>query len=286
MNKNELKKKIIIGSANFDKGYGVVPAKMSQIEINKILNLSKKNNIYKIDTADGYLKNKNIFKNIDKKFKFITKIRPDYKWISLDYCEQKIENHFKKFYGNKIETLLFHDIKILFSKKGLQIFRNLENLKKKYFKKIGVSIYNTNCLNYLTLNYNLDVVQCPYNILDQRIIRSGWFAKLKDKKIETHIRSVFLQGLLVNKFAYKKQYFKKWEVHFFEWFKSLKKNNISPIDYCLNDLLNYEFDRIIIGINSYSHLKEILRFKTIKNKKKVLKFKINDLKLIDPRNWK
>ncbi len=42
MNKNELKKRIIIGSANFDKRYGVIPTKMTQIEINKILNLSKK----------------------------------------------------------------------------------------------------------------------------------------------------------------------------------------------------------------------------------------------------
>jgi len=42
--------------------------KIRYSEIQKILNLTKKNNIYEIDTAQGYLKNKNIFKNIDKKF--------------------------------------------------------------------------------------------------------------------------------------------------------------------------------------------------------------------------
>ena len=282
----KLKKRLIIGSANFDKIYGAIPAKINRIEIKKILDLAKKNNIYKIDSADGYLKNKSIFKHIDKKFQFITKVSPDYRWTSLNYCQEKIENHFKKFHGNKIRTLLFHDIKILFSKKGMQIFKNLESLKKKYFKKIGVSIYDTECLNYLVHNYNFDVVQCPYNILDKRIVHSGWLDKLKDKKIETHIRSIFLQGLLVNKFASKKKYFNKWQAFFFEWFQSLEKNNISPIDYCLNDLLNYEFDQIIIGINSYNHLEEIIKFKNIKNKNKVLNFKTNDLKLIDPRNWK
>ena len=94
MNKSELKKRIIIGSANFDKRYGVIPSKISKIEIKKILDLSKKNSIYKIDTAEGYLKKNNIFENVNKKFKFVTKINPNYKWISLDYCEKKNRKSF------------------------------------------------------------------------------------------------------------------------------------------------------------------------------------------------
>ena len=64
------------------------------------------------------------------------------------------------------------------------------------------------------------------------------------------------------------------------------KNNISPIDYCLNDLLNHDFDQIIVGINNYDNLKEILDFKLIKNKDEMFDFKINNIRLIDPRNWK
>ena len=39
---------------------------------------------------------------------------------------------------------------------------------KKYFNKIGFSIYDTNNLEYLSENYNFDVLQCPYNILDKK----------------------------------------------------------------------------------------------------------------------
>jgi len=286
MNKANLKKRIIIGSANFAQKYGAAPIKLDKNEIKKILNLSKKNNIFKIDTADSYFNEINLFKNIDKKFKFITKMKPDHRWTSLDFCQEKIENHFKKFNGNEIQTLLFHDTDILFKKIGTKIFQNIETFKKKkYFKKIGLSIYDTECLNYLIPNYSFDVVQCPYNILDKRIINSGWFNKLKDKGIEIHIRSIFLQGLLTNKLVYKKKYFKKWRFFFLKWFQSLENNNISPIDYCLSDLLNHDFDQIIIGINSYDNLKEIINFKIIKNKK-MLNFKKTELKLIDPRNWK
>jgi aryl-alcohol dehydrogenase-like predicted oxidoreductase len=287
MNKYELKKKIIIGTANFTQKYGADPKKISHKEIKKILNLAKENGIYKIDTAEAYLKNKGVFKNVEKKFKFLSKITPDPRWVSLEFCQTQLENHFKVFNKNKVETLFFHNMKILFTKNGLKIFKNLELLKKKkYFQKIGLSIYDTNCLDFITTNYNFDVVQCPYNILDKRILTSGWFDKLKDQGIEIHIRSVFLQGLLVNKLVYKKKHFNKWKNLFFEWFQYLENNNISPIDYCLNNLMSYDFDQIIIGINSYNNLNEIINFKEIKKNIKLIDFKLSDTKLIDPRKWK
>ncbi len=286
MNKTELKKSFIIGSANFTQKYGVDSTKINHDEIRKILNLAKKNSIHKIDTAQAYLKKKNTFKNIDKKFKFSTKIIPDSRWVSLEFCQKKLEEHFNTLNNNRVETILFHDIKILLTKNGPKIFKNLESLKKKkYFYKIGLSIYDTDCLNYIISNYNFDVVQCPYNILDKRIVYSGWLAKLKNKGVEIHIRSIFLQGLLVNKSIHKKKYFRKWQKKISEWFTWLEKNNISPIDYCLNDLLYQDFDKIIIGINSSINLKEIINFKKI-NKNKMINFDISDTKLIDPRNWK
>ena len=286
MNKINFKKKIVIGTANFTQKYGADSKKVNFNEINKILEIAKKNKIYNFDTAESYLKSKKVFKKIDKKFKFFSKIKPSLKWVSLEFCQKKIEDHLNIIDRKYFKTILFHDTKILFSKKGKKIYKNLEELKKKkYFQKIGISIYDTNELNYLTTNYNFDVVQCPYNILDKRILKTGWLDKLKYMGIETHVRSIFLQGLLVNKLVYKKKYFKKWKNFFFEWFKYLENNSISPIDYCLSDLLKNDFDKIIIGINNSQNLKEILNFKNI-SKNNMIKFNISDTKLIDPRNWK
>lgn len=268
MNKHTLKKRLVIGTANFTQKYGAQPIKVNINQINKIFNLAKKNQIYEIDTADAYLKNKTFFKKIDRKFKFTSKIIPNQKWSSLEFCQHQLENHFKKFNYNTIKTILFHDIKILFTNNGKKIFKNLESLRQRnLFDKIGISIYDTNSLAYLTSNFDINVVQCPYNILDKRVVTTGWFEKLNKLGIETHVRSIFLQGLLVNKFVYKKKYFKKWHNFFFNWFKSFNNLDISPIDYCLSDLLNHDFDKIIIGINSSNDLKKIINFKTIKKKK-------------------
>ncbi len=286
MNKANFKSRLIIGSANFTQNYGVDSIKVKNEEIKKILNLAKKNNINKIDTAENYLKNNFLFTNINKQFKIFSKIKPDSKWLSLEFCQKKLEDHLKSFNKNSFEIIFFHDIRILFTKNGLKIFKNLEELKKrKYFKKIGISIYDTNCLNYLIKKYHFDAVQCPYNILNKKILTTGWFERLKHHKIETHIRSVFLQGLLVNKSLYKIKYFKKWQKFFFEWFQKLDKNKISPIDYCLNDLIKHDFDKIVIGINDSNNFREIMNFK-ITDKNKMINFNINDTKLTDPRNWK
>ena len=285
MNRSQLKKRIVIGTANFTQKYGLKKTKVKQSEIIKIFNLAKKHKISKIDTADVYFKNKNILKDFSKKFKFITKIKPDERWTSLEFCEKKIERHLSRLSCNRVETFLIHDVKILFNKNGSKIFKNLEQLKNKYFKKIGISIYEVDRLDFLTSNYSIDVIQCPFNIIDKRILNTGWFNKLKKLNIEIHARSIFLQGLLVDEFFYKRKYFKKWEYNFLKWFQWLKSNKISPIDYCLTDLLKSDFDQIIVGINDCNNLKEIINFKKIKKSGKFFDLNKNDLNLIDPRNW-
>jgi len=79
MNRNNFIKKFVIGSANFVKKYGLNASIINPIEIKKILNLAKINNINKIDTADSYMNKYNIFKKISEKFDFITKMKPDQK---------------------------------------------------------------------------------------------------------------------------------------------------------------------------------------------------------------
>lgn len=287
MNKSEFKKRIIIGSANFDQKYGIKNKKINNEEITKIINFAISNKIFMIDTAHAYLKTNEIFKNIDRRFKFITKIKLDKQWTSLNFCKRILKSHLTSFKNKKIQTLLIHDIKILYTKFGSRIFKNLLILKKnKYFKKIGVSIYDPKCLNYITSSYKIDIVQCPYNIFDKRIINSGWFRKLKKKKIQVHARSIFLQGLLVDSDLHKNKYFKEWKSIFSNWFKYLIKNKISPVQYCINDLLSHDFDKIIIGINSEDNLKEIFNFKVLKKKFKFINMSASESKLIDPRKWK
>ena len=63
-------------------------------------------------------------------------------------------------------------------------------------EKIGYSIYSPKCLKEIYQNWKPDIIQIPYNILDNRFEKGGWLNLLTRDKVIIHARSIFLQGLL------------------------------------------------------------------------------------------
>jgi len=64
-------------------------------------------------------------------------------------------------------------------------------------RRIGVSVQSPEQLAALLGRFPLDLVQAPLNVLDQRLLREGWPERLRARGIELHVRSPFLQGLLL-----------------------------------------------------------------------------------------
>ena len=201
-------RKIIIGTANFGMKYGLGYKNVNQKEIKKILSFGKKNGIRTLDTAPSY---KNAFENLRRNkienWDIISKIPSIPKNIdNINHHIQKIFfSNLKKINLSKIHTILIHDEKdILNVTKGKKILKILNHFKKeKLVKRVGCSIYDSHKVKRVIKNYDFDVIQCPYNIFDKRLVDSGLFRLLKKRKINIHLRSIFLQGLLLKK---KKRY--------------------------------------------------------------------------------
>ena len=70
-----------------------------------------------------------------------------------------------------------------------------------------------------------DIVQFPLNVFDQSFNDKSYLKSLKQKKIELHARSIFLQGTLLKNMNNHK-YFKKWKNHFLKWESFLKLNKL------------------------------------------------------------
>ena len=85
----------------------------------------------------------------------------------------------------------------MLTKKGTKIFETLKEAKKKIIKKYGYSIYSFSNLKKICNKVKPDIIQCPYNILDRRLTEKNNLNFLKKNSIEVHVRSVFLQGLLL-----------------------------------------------------------------------------------------
>ena len=64
-------------------------------------------------------------------------------------------------------------------------------------EKIGVSVYEPAEALQAAMDTRIDIIQIPYNVLDRRLDRVGFFAKAHENRKEVYARSAFLQGLLL-----------------------------------------------------------------------------------------
>ncbi len=278
--------KIIIGSANFGQVYGISKNRINLDNAKNICNYAIKKKVKFIDTASSYKNSHKIISNLDKRLQVITKILPCKKWKNFDYCLKKIQDIKIELKNKDINTILFHDEKFLLKKKSFKIYKNLEKLKKKgFYKNLGVSIYDFRNVKFLIKKYKIDVIQCPFNIFDQRLVSTNLLPWLRSKKIKVHVRSIFLQGLLLDSKYRKNSLFKTWENELINLNNYINENNLKIIDLCMSFVNSYNIDGYIVGIDSIKNLKEIMNFKKIKR----IDFNIfakKNKKLIDPRKWK
>ncbi len=287
-----MKKKIIIGSANFNQIYGIKKNFIKSKEINKLLNFAQKNKIKKIDTSPAYNKSEKIIGLFSKKkIKVISKIPQLPKNLKKNqiknWVTQSITKSLENLKVKKFECILLQDAEVLLSKNGKEIYKCMKNIKnKKLTNKIGISIYEFNKLKKIFSKFQFDTVQVPFNILDQRLVTTGWLKKFKKKNIEVHARSIFLQGLLLlrsKQLPKKLNYLKK---HWVIWENWLKKNKFNPLQVCLSFVLKYKnLDGVIVGQNNLEQFKQIIKLRLIKKNFILPNLKIPNRKLIDPRQW-
>ena len=285
-----LNNKIIIGTANFDQKYGVRSKKIDQNGIRKIINYAFKKKINKFDTSASYKNSEKILGNLlQKKTKVITKLPPIPKYLSDKKTElwitKQIEQSQRKLKVKSIYALLLHKPDILLTKRGKKIYQLLIDIKKKgQLKKLGISIYDFKILRKLLKFYKFDIAQVPFNVFDQRLIREKKLLNKKNKNIEIHCRSIYLQGLLhenekkiSKKFGIFKKNWKRWN----SW---LAEKNLSSIEGSLNFIYQKRkfFDNIVVGFDNIGQLAEISNYKFKNANFNYEKFHINNNKFYKP----
>ncbi len=279
--KFNFKKKLILGMAQFGYPYGINNTRKKRISIkniNKVFEFFIKNDLNQVDTAEGYGVNWNNLKKFN--LKIDTKIIIDKKNLNEDKFLDLIDKY-KINQKNLINIIYIHNPEKLFSAYGKKTFSLLKKLKKKkFFNKIGITIYDLNLLKKIVKNFKFDVVQIPYSILDRRF--ETYFKILKKKKILIFVRSIFLQGTLISE---QKNYISQSpEVKSFKYF--INKYKINPKYACIQFVLeNKLVDKIIVGVDHYKQLREILDYSYDEKLKKLKDLSSSNLKIIDPRFW-
>jgi aryl-alcohol dehydrogenase-like predicted oxidoreductase/RimJ/RimL family protein N-acetyltransferase len=279
---NLLNSKIILGGAQFESNYGIInnKKKVSFKIAKKILNTALNYNIDKIDLSENYNINISRYK-ILKNFKINTKISTE-AVLNKNFLELK--KKFKNYYlkGYKINTLFIHNGDKVFTKNGKKLLTYLKKLKReKLISKIGISIYNFKIINRLSKANSIDVIQLPYNIVDNRVEK--YFKKLKKLNIQIHARSIFLQGCLLKKNTDNMKLNQITDL----FSKFCKKKKINNLNACFSHVQrNLKIDNLIIGVKSEDELIKIMNIKDNNNKKLVF-MASNKIKnyAINPHKW-
>ena len=287
--KKKIIRKLSLGTAQFGLNYGLNKKKVNIQNIKKIIRHLNKIKIKKIDTAILYGQSEKILGSLSlKKWEVTTKI-PAYK-ISYGNPEEwtrlQIKKSLKFLKVKRLYGVLFHNPDDLFNNNGKRIYKELQRLKKKRFiKKIGISIYNFYKLNKIIKLFKIDIVQAPFNIIDRRLLKSSLIKLKKKKKIELQVRSIFLQGLLLKNLKYKNKIFFRYKSIWNSLHHWLSKNSFDIIDVCINDCLRYKFNTIVIGFENLNQFKRVLNYKKINKLRLLSKFSSNDINLINPAKW-
>ena len=285
--------KLALGTVQFGMDYGINSGiKVEQNEVLKIVNLARKSGITLIDTAQLYGSSEKVLGNVNTvDFDIVTKSRAFEQDIinenEANLVINDLDHSLKLLKQKSLYAFLVHHGEDLLKPGGEMIFNKLQILKEQgLVKKIGFSAYIDNQLIKIIERFDIDIIQLPMNILDNRLINNGLLNKLYSRGIEIHTRSVFLQGLLLMDMDKRPKYFDRWSKLWKFWYEWLTDNKLSPLEASIRYMISKpEISRVLVGVDNKEQLKNIINASDGNVPTIPEELKTDDPDLLNPGNW-
>jgi aryl-alcohol dehydrogenase-like predicted oxidoreductase len=157
---------------------------------------------------------------------------------------------------------------------------------------IGVSVYDRDQIDALFSRFGaqgrpFDIVQLPASIADQRLCAGTTLRALHELGVQLHVRSLYLQGLLLAKPEFVDARFPGKG----DWLRRLRQfcadHGLSPVQACLSFFKSsFALDVAVVGA---TNVKELLELKQGFDNAPVLDWRDwadNDSLWVDPRRWR
>ena len=261
--------KIALGTVQFGLDYGIsnTTGKITPEMAAEILSFAAGNGIDTLDTAQAYGSAEEEWGKHDLSgFKIVTKL----------FDDGVLETSLQRLNVSHVYAAMFHRENQVNDK----TWAYFESLKaQKLTSKIGVSVYSPDVLADLAERYPLDIVQLPMNILDLRFL--PLLKRLKEKGVEIHTRSAFLQGLIFMDPEQLDPYFDDLKPAL----NAIPSPKLNSALHCLKQIV--EIDKIVVGVTNRQNLAEICEaYRTPEATGVCLQqLAIQDERFINPVNW-
>lgn len=284
--------KLALGTVQFGLDYGITnqSGQVSLSKATQIIELARKNHIKVIDTATTYGESEAILGRIGvKDFSLVTKLPPLPKSLKdvSTWVENQLTDSLNRLGVESAYCLLIHRSSDLMGSYGRDLFRALEDLKStRLVSKIGVSIYSPYELDCIFQMGKFDLVQAPFNLIDRRLLTSGWLSRLKNSQVEIHTRSAFLQGLLLTPVERIPAKFSSWSRIWQAWDSWQLRSGFSSLTASLAFPYSFaEVDHVVVGVESSDHLIQIFGALENVSPRDWPDIGCEDERLINPSRW-
>ena len=291
--KSPAEQRISLGTATFGLDYGITnqKGKLPLKDIEKILARALECGIYEIDTAQDYGDAEKRLGQIGvKNFRVTTKTAPPRDNIQLGKwnISRSLDLSLNRLKVESCHGFLLHDTGPLHNDGAEQIAKQLHQLKtEKRVSHIGFSSYDPAEAELLCERYDFDMVQLPFNLLDQRAGESGALARLKKRGVSVSVRSVFLQGLLLSPPSTSQNNANLPLEAVEEFHQRCQKRNVTPLGAALGFVLQEkDISSIVLGCASLKEWEELLF--ALKQPRVTISWSPQtnfQREMLDPRTW-
>ncbi len=276
------KLKIILGTVQMGLSYGInnFKGQINSDESFAILSRARELGVTTLDTAESYGTAHRVIGAFHEKsdgftFKINTKFPSNFQ---IDNIESTLHRYLEDLKVENIETIMFHSFSSYIANK-----HKLEELlvfkKNKIVNYIGASIYTNDEFEQIINDEYIDVVQIPFNLLDNWNLRGNLILEAKKKGKVIHTRSAFLQGLFFVNINNENKIVQNLREELQLIQSIANKNGMSVSELALNYPCNLEdIDGVLIGVDSQTQL--------IENIKSIKKINSNIIHHIDEINIK
>ena len=282
---------LVLGTAQFGSGYGVTNTvgRLSDESVASIVALALGGGVRVFDTAAGY---GDAERRLGAALEgtahagVITKfaLPPEGEPVTASAL---FEDSLGRLGISELSGLLLHDMRNLVDPRwlhALDIVR--EGRADGRISRIGVSIYDVDDLERaLEMFPDLDLVQVPGSVLDRRLLDSPVLAEIHDAGIEVHVRSVFLQGILLADPLGLDQRFALLVPHLLELRATASSAGIPVAELVVQQVRDHPVaDALVVGATSVDELGQILSAFSGETREQLDAPRVPTA-LIDPRRW-
>jgi aryl-alcohol dehydrogenase-like predicted oxidoreductase len=292
----KLVEKIALGSVQWGMNYGIANAsgRPLKAELEEMLATAQNAGVSLIDTAFAYGDAEAVIGELSAQtdaFQVVTKTKSLEAGTDPDGASRTVADGFEaslaRLRRGSVYGLLVHNADMLLGPNGNAVWNTLTDAKKNgRVQKIGVSVYDPARLTAINARYRIDITQVPFNIYDRRFVSSGVIAAMKAQGVEVHVRSAFLQGLLLMAPAQLPAHFDAIRDHHTRLHAWCRARQLSPLHAALRFALEHSgADKVVVGAESDVQLREILAAGEGASTE-APPFEINAPEIVNPSLWK